>query len=95
MDRVDGWKAYMVGSISDDTGSGATPSSTKSPRTSRSTLANASANKGVKMLGVEGVAPSLATIGDGSYPLYITLYLAEIGMDIPGWDDAAGKDTPT
>lgn len=42
-----------------------------------STLANASANKGVKMLGVEGVAPSLATIGDGSYPLYITLYLAE------------------
>lgn len=42
-----------------------------------STLANASANKGVKMLGIEGVNPSVATIGDGSYPLYITLYLAE------------------
>lgn len=42
-----------------------------------STMAGTYANKGVKMLDVEGVAPTTATVGDGSYPLYITLYLAE------------------
>ena len=41
------------------------------------TLARAHANKGLKMLRVENVAPGTATIADGSYPLYITLYMAE------------------
>lgn len=43
-----------------------------------STMAGTYANKGVKALTVEGVAPTTATVGDGSYPLYITLYLAEL-----------------
>jgi len=42
-----------------------------------STMANTYANKGVKMLSVEGVGATVATVADGSYPLYITLYLAE------------------
>lgn len=42
-----------------------------------STMAGTYSNKGVKALTVEGVAPTTATVGDGSYPLYITLYLAE------------------
>jgi phosphate transport system substrate-binding protein len=42
-----------------------------------STLAGSHANKGVHMLSIEGVAPTAATVADGSYPLYITLYLAE------------------
>ena len=42
-----------------------------------STLAGTYANKGVKMLGVEGVAPTTASVADGSYPLYITLYIAD------------------
>ncbi|MEP7044430.1 MAG: substrate-binding domain-containing protein [Dokdonella sp.] len=42
-----------------------------------STMANIYANKGVKMLSVEGVSATVATVADGSYPLYITLYLAE------------------
>lgn len=42
-----------------------------------STLAGVHANKGIKVLAVEGVQPSTATIADGSYPLFITLYLAE------------------
>lgn len=37
-----------------------------------------------------------ATLTNSSYKLRlaqdITLYLAEIGMDLPGWDDAAGKE---
>lgn len=41
------------------------------------TMARAHANKGLKMLRVENVAPSTASVGDGSYPLYITLYIAE------------------
>jgi phosphate transport system substrate-binding protein len=41
-----------------------------------STLAGVNANKGIKMLSVEGVPPSVATVTDASYPLYITLYLA-------------------
>ena len=41
-----------------------------------STLANVHANKGIKMLSVEGIAASTATVADASYPLYITLYLA-------------------
>ena len=42
-----------------------------------STLAGVHDNPGVKMLAVESVAPSTATLADGTYPLYITLYLAE------------------
>ncbi|HVT31713.1 MAG TPA: substrate-binding domain-containing protein [Rhodanobacteraceae bacterium] len=42
-----------------------------------STLAGIHANKGVKALAIEGVSATPATIADGSYPLYITLYLAE------------------
>ncbi len=41
-----------------------------------STLANVHANKGVKMLSVEGISASTTTVADASYPLYITLYLA-------------------
>ncbi len=39
------------------------------------TLSGISGNTKVKVLGVEGVMPSLANIGDGSYPLYTPLYL--------------------
>jgi phosphate transport system substrate-binding protein len=42
-----------------------------------STLASIKNNKLVKPLAVEGIAPSTATVADGTYPLYITLYLAE------------------
>jgi phosphate transport system substrate-binding protein len=42
-----------------------------------STMANTYSNKGVKMLSVEGVGATTASVADGSYPLYITLYLAE------------------
>ena len=41
-----------------------------------STLASIHDNKGVKALAIEGISPTPATIADGSYPLYITLYLA-------------------
>jgi phosphate transport system substrate-binding protein len=41
-----------------------------------STLASIHANKGVKALAIEGVSATPATIADGSYPLYITLFLA-------------------
>ena len=41
------------------------------------TLARAHANKGLKMLRVENVAPTTSTVADGTYPLYITLYIAE------------------
>ncbi|MEO7064641.1 MAG: substrate-binding domain-containing protein [Dokdonella sp.] len=41
-----------------------------------STLASVHANKGVKMLSIEGVTPSTATVGNATYPLYITLYSA-------------------
>ena len=41
-----------------------------------STLASIQNNKGVKPLAIEGINASTATISDGSYPLYITLYLA-------------------
>lgn len=41
------------------------------------TMARAHANKGLKMVRVENVAPSTTTVTDGSYPLYITLYIAE------------------
>jgi len=42
-----------------------------------STYASTVANPGVKPLAIEGISASTATIADGSYPLYITLYLAE------------------
>ncbi|HEV7490924.1 MAG TPA: substrate-binding domain-containing protein [Rhodanobacteraceae bacterium] len=42
-----------------------------------STLASIHGNAGVKPLAIEGIGASTATITDGSYPLYITLYLAE------------------
>ena len=41
-----------------------------------STLAGVARNAKVKMLGVEGVHASTATIADGSYPLYSAIYLA-------------------
>ena len=41
-----------------------------------STLASVHANKGVKMLSVEGVAASTTTVANATYPLYITLYSA-------------------
>jgi len=63
-----------------------------------STFASTYANKGVKALGVEGINASTTSIGDGSYPLYITLYLAE-KVDSPK-QDAIGRfiaflDTPS
>ena len=42
-----------------------------------STLASIHGNAGVKALAIEGIGATQATIADGSYPLYITLYLAE------------------
>lgn len=42
-----------------------------------STLASIHGNAGVKPLAIEGIGASTATITDGTYPLYITLYLAE------------------
>lgn len=41
-----------------------------------STLASVHANKGVKMLSIEGVAASTTTVANATYPLYITLYSA-------------------
>lgn len=40
-----------------------------------STLSGARSNPGLKILSVEGVAPSPASVADGSYPLYSTLFL--------------------
>jgi phosphate transport system substrate-binding protein len=42
-----------------------------------STLASIKNNKLVKPIAIEGINASPATVADGSYPLYITLYLAE------------------
>jgi phosphate transport system substrate-binding protein len=44
--------------------------------TGLSTLASVHGNTGVKALAIEGISATPATIADGSYPLYITLYLA-------------------
>ena len=41
-----------------------------------STLSSAHANPGLKMLTVEGIAASTASVADGSYPLYSRLFLA-------------------
>gem|GEM_PF-307113 len=41
-----------------------------------STLASIQGNKGVKPLAIEGISATPSTVADGSYPLYITLYLA-------------------
>jgi phosphate transport system substrate-binding protein len=41
-----------------------------------STFSGVSSNPKIKMLSVEGVRPSIATISDGSYPFYSALYLA-------------------
>ncbi len=40
-------------------------------------LSSAFANKGMKMLGVEGSMPTTQSIADGSYPLFITLYVVQ------------------
>ncbi|MGN6091614.1 MAG: LysM peptidoglycan-binding domain-containing protein [Luteibacter jiangsuensis] len=40
-----------------------------------STLAGASSNKKVKILSIDGVAPSTSTVSSGAYPLYTELYL--------------------
>ena len=42
-----------------------------------STRASIHGNAGVKALAIENIGASTPTISDGSYPLYITLYLAE------------------
>ncbi|WP_448098832.1 LysM peptidoglycan-binding domain-containing protein [Luteibacter yeojuensis] len=39
------------------------------------TLAGASSNKKVKILSIDGIAPSVSTVGSGTYPLYTELYL--------------------
>jgi phosphate transport system substrate-binding protein len=44
-----------------------------------STLASVHANKGTKMLAVEGLTASTASVAEATYPLYITLYLASRG----------------
>jgi len=41
-----------------------------------STYASIHDNKGVKALAIEGISATPQTIADGTYPLYITLYLA-------------------
>jgi phosphate transport system substrate-binding protein len=41
-----------------------------------STFSGVATNPKIKMLSIEGVRPSIATISDGSYPLYSGLYLA-------------------
>jgi phosphate transport system substrate-binding protein len=41
-----------------------------------STLSSAHDKTALKMLAVEGIAPSTASVADGSYPLYSTLFLA-------------------
>ena len=40
-----------------------------------SSLSNSYANKGMKMLSVEGIAASTQSVANGSYPLFITLYV--------------------
>lgn len=40
-----------------------------------STLAGAAGNKKLKVLSIDGVAPSSSTVGSGAYPLYTELYL--------------------
>ena len=39
------------------------------------TLAGVATNKKVKILSIDGVAPSMSTVGSGAYPLYTELYL--------------------
>jgi phosphate transport system substrate-binding protein len=41
------------------------------------TLSSAYANKGMKMLSVEGVNASTQSVADGSYPLFTTLYVVQ------------------
>ena len=41
------------------------------------TLSSAFANKGMKMLGVEGITATTQSIADGSYPLFTTLYVVQ------------------
>ncbi|HET9033003.1 MAG TPA: substrate-binding domain-containing protein [Dokdonella sp.] len=41
------------------------------------TLSSAFANRGMKMLNVEGMTASTQSIADGSYPLFITLYVVQ------------------
>jgi len=49
------------------------------------TLSGVAGNAQIKMLSVEGVAPSTASVADGSYPLYTMLYFA-------AKDDGAKKE---
>ncbi|SEW06556.1 substrate-binding domain-containing protein [Luteibacter sp. 329MFSha] len=39
------------------------------------TLAGVASNKKVKILSIDGVAPSMSTVGSGTYPLYTEIYL--------------------
>jgi phosphate transport system substrate-binding protein len=41
------------------------------------TLSSAYANKGMKMLSVEGISASTQSVADGSYPLFTTLYVVQ------------------
>ncbi|MGH8192656.1 MAG: LysM peptidoglycan-binding domain-containing protein [Rhodanobacteraceae bacterium] len=41
-----------------------------------STMAHARLQKGIKIIPIEGVTPSLATLENGTYPLPVTIYLA-------------------
>lgn len=41
-----------------------------------STLSSSYANKGMKMLAVEGISASTSSISNGTYPLFTTLYIA-------------------
>lgn len=42
-----------------------------------SSLSGVQANAGVRMIPIEGVMPSMASVRDGSYPLFIMLYLVQ------------------
>jgi phosphate transport system substrate-binding protein len=62
-----------------------------------STLAGVASNPKVKMLDVQGVRASTATITDGSYPLYSAIYLASRADDpefaqVTKFIDFAGSD---
>lgn len=63
-----------------------------------STLSNAAGNPKLKLLNVEGVIPSTASVRDGSYPLYTPVYVAlrEDGKNAAAVKDfIAWLDTPS
>lgn len=63
-----------------------------------STLSNTAGNAKLKLLNVEGVVPSTASVRDGSYPLYTPVFIAlrEDGKNAAAVQDfIAWLDTPT